>query len=429
MLNLLNTNDWTRVYQESDIRRTQASHTDVLHKAREMNMKIWALEKFERMMTTLFDVSSLSNEVVEIQPSRKTAAAIPTIKHEPNLSQLLRDEKNIPAERTPWSEIVPFRGIYVYIHDVTEKTKPVMVREYPKVAQKEDGEWPQFRSVPLPRCPFVEEVACSKSDADKQKAKEIEKRRIIEEARKAEQQQPRTRAASAAIEAAKYKSNLDRAETSVLNDATNATNRMAKPALLPPMSKTFDPPTTKPMPSNGMDSMPPQLGSARFHFPGLARPGKEPMASGVQQSNVTSAIRSQMISSTAAGPAGKAGTSKEMHQLQRRAVERRSGLSNTNMPSSYINDVRAAINTEQPPPPRRATRRTQAAPMTRIHEDRTISEDEEEDSAAPVKMVAAPKKSKSTKVDLKPGYCENCRDKYEDFNEVSAWRDCSHNMD
>ena len=68
---------------------------------------------------------------------------------------------------------------------------------------------------------------------------------------------------------------------------------------------------------------------------------------------------------------------------------------------------------------RRTTRRKAAQTMTRIYEDETLSENEDTGRAASARSRTTKKKSQTRK-EPKPGYCENCRDKYDDFNEVSC---------
>lgn len=387
----------------------QVNSADVLCKAREMGIKIWPLEKFERMMRTIFDADYADSD--DRQVSRKGPGTLKGQSQQDDLSKLLHNEKAV--ERPPWDSIISFKGAYIYIHDIEEKTRPVMVRDYPKPSSKDEGEWPQFRSVPAPKCPFVQDESQSKKE---EHAKE--EKRALAEKRRAEQQ-PRTRAASAARETqaeARLKDAQDR--TSALRETDNNLKNMPKPSA-PASSKrnTVEPPELK-----RTDSLPPQL-SHRFQLPGMPRPGagREPMASGLQQSNQTSAIRSQMISSTAAHPTARVGMSKEVHQLQRRVVDHRhrSGLSVTSVPSSYLNDMRAAINNDQADVPQRTSKRRQAEALEKIHEDETQSEEEDEEEArVAAKVTKAPKKKSAARREPKPGFCENCKDKYNDFNEV-----------
>ncbi|KAK5278747.1 Cdc7p-Dbf4p kinase complex regulatory subunit [Cryomyces antarcticus] len=73
-----------------------------------------------------------------------------------------------------------------------------------------------------------------------------------------------------------------------------------------------------------------------------------------------------------------------------------------------MNDMRAAINGDRAPPPRAAKRKAQET-LGFIHE--------EEDGQRPLKRSVIIRKKKVGEKELKPGYCENCRDKFEDFSE------------
>lgn len=339
-----------------------ASNNDVLHKAKEMGMKIWALEKFERMMNTMFNI-----ETGNSPDNRKNYMTYVPLKapKETDLTQLLQEEKKVTTSRAPWSEIVPFQGYYIYVHDMDEKTRPVMYREYEKPTIKEDGEWPMFRNTSKGRCPFVEEP-----EHVRQQLKERERRAKAQQAmEQRERQQPRTRAAVAAVEAAKEKAVVADGPQA-LAESQDAGNRMPKPAVPASQSKAADPPKLDRNTSGNFDSMPSLVGSAHANFRGLAgNPGGEPMASGIQVSNATSAIRSQMISSTAANPGARAGTTKEMYQLQRRVFEK-PGTQSTN-PSSHVSDVRAS-NLHEQIPARRTTRSQATEKLARIHEDSTL---------------------------------------------------------
>jgi len=372
-----------------------------------MEMKIWALEKFERMMITMFSNSSTDEEQEPVSNRKLATTGYAPSRTKDDLTQLLRNEKSVTDRQQLWGDIVPFRGPHIFVHDMNEKTKPVMYREYNPVVHKEEGDWPMFHSVSLGRCPFVAE------DPEKRDSRHARQEAMAEKKVQAEQKAPMTRAASVAREAHKLNKKIEDEKKAVLHENENAANRLAKPETV--SAKPFEKPSLK-LGLSGLDSMPPLiLGSAHANFRGLARhPGGEPMASGVQPSNITSAIRSQMISSTAAAPVQRAATSKDMYNLQKRVLDRHSGRSVTSNPSSYMNDVRAAINDPQP---RRTTRRRAAEMMTRIHEDEPLSGEDRK----PIKQdMRAPKRRKIVeRENKKPGYCENCREKYEDFNDVS----------
>jgi regulatory subunit for Cdc7p protein kinase len=145
--------------------------------------------------------------------------------------------------------------------------------------------------------------------------------------------------------------------------------------------------------------------------------GGEPVASGVQPSNITSAIRSQMVSSTAAQPGAKAGTSKEVHGLQRKVLEKYSGgpASHGLTSSHRMTDINAAAREDMASRP---TKRKAQEKLGQIEEDPNPSELE-----GNVRNIEAARKAKAVqkrkleKRDPKPGYCENCQDKFEDFDE------------
>lgn len=138
---------------------------------------------------------------------------------------------------------------------------------------------------------------------------------------------------------------------------------------------------------------------------------------------MTSAIRSQIISSTAAAPGAKAGTSKEIHGLKRKVLEKNSapalhGMQACSKPTSAAVPARA----EQAIPTTRQSRRRAQEKLVNIEEESTQSEDDEnkwiaEDvqrGRAQAKVIQIKQKER------KPGYCENCREKYDDFEEVSS---------
>lgn len=370
-----------------------------------MGIKIWALEKFERMMSTMFGPEMVEeNEDHITRHNAKVVLALPKASKNTDLSQLLRNEKlSSTAERTSWQEIVSFKGVFIYVHDMDEKTRPVMMREYAKPSQNDEGEWPQFRGVSSGRCPFVEEV------------------KKVEAQVKKEESAPstRTRSAAAAVETGKARPSTNHFQNSMLRESDHVANQMPKPMMPAPTTKTFEAPRLRRNVSGGLDSMPALIpGSAHANFGGIARNfGGEPIASGVQPSNVTSAIRSQMISSTAAVPGIRGGTSKEIHHLQRRVLQNNSGLSANRMPSSRINDLRAAINNnDHAPAPGRTTRRRAAETMARIYEDKTHWDEESQDLGT--NEISLPKEKQAPQKEPKQGYCENCREKFDEFDDV-----------
>ncbi|KAI9673038.1 MAG: hypothetical protein M1817_003202 [Caeruleum heppii] len=408
-----------------DSRRQPTVNADVLLKAKEMGMKIWALEKLQRMMVTMFDTEP-AGQSQHGHNTRSNATVNPAASlnrtREANLSELLRHERlNGPSDRDPTvssKQTVQFRGPFIYIHDIDETTRPIMVREYSKVAHKEDGSWPQFRSVGHGRCPFVEEASHSR----KERGREQEARVKREEQRTA----PRTRAA-AAMEAAAPPQAARAEPPRALAEKGPNHHGVAPVAQMVPRSKLFEPPA-KVIPAKRGS---PEKMFGPSHNQHIGHGDKtsrlvrgEPIASGVQQSNLTSAIRSQMISSTAAAPGAKSGLSKEVYELHRKVLEKNSGPTTGGIPSSHHTTDFAGI--ERNGPDRcddRPTRRAGQAKMTCINEG--LSRSKREDHARHLKAAGRSKNAPPTVWKQKeptPGYCENCREKFEDFDEHTLSR-------
>ncbi|CAD6449369.1 fa0c8945-587f-457f-aa63-cbd5a4798d52 [Sclerotinia trifoliorum] len=401
---------------DGDARRQQARSSDVLYKARELGIKIWALEKLQRMMTTMFDTDT-GYQISHTHNKRSHSVQGGTITRaiqEADLSQLLRNERIYgPSDRdlsVATKEMTIFKGPYIYIHDIDERRKPIMVREYNKVTQKEDGDWPQFRSVPNGKCPFVDEQELSRRELEKEKELIRIQSQKEREMAVAVAVAPRTRAA---VEAAKMQppKAISKRALSQFDDGANrsatVSTRQANP---------FDTNRTRThraeleSSSRGQNAFVSRAGVGRLF-------GGEPVASGVQPSSITSAIRSQMISSTAAQPGLKVGTSKELHGLQRKVLEKTNGGSGPHGShgSHRLTDITSTVreDTTTRPAKREAQRKFGV-----IDEDDITTEREEmgrRDEAA--RKAKAVQQRKLEKRDAKPGYCENCNDKFEDFDE------------
>ncbi|KAI5243395.1 hypothetical protein E4T43_04156 [Aureobasidium subglaciale] len=390
--------------QTVEPRKLGVQSNDILSKARELGIKIWALEKLQRMMTTMFDTDTGE------QPNQRRHIASTLRRGEKaDLQTLLRNEKVIgPADRdlaVAAQDSVQFRGYYIYVHDMDERTRPVMVRDYPKVTHKEEGKWPQFRLTPIGRCPFVEDPSHTKKLrlAEEQKAADAEKERKLA----AGIPVTRSRAAAGTI--------LSQSTTSQPKEPAKSLEK-EKLEVADDHVKPLDPPKgipTKRQNSMETGSMPALFGSTQANMRGVPRfIGGEPVASGVQPSNITSAIRSQIVSSTISSTAPgtrNVGASKEITALKRRALERGASVnSNEPLQSSYLTDMRAAINGDRQPAPRAAKRKAQE---TLGH----IREEGEEDSAK-TRRAQQVRKKIIVEREMKAGYCENCRDKFDDFD-------------
>ena len=350
-------------------------------------MKIWSVEKLQRMIDTMFNKDT--GEDASSYPARHGVATLQQKGRPADLQRLLQNEKMDRDYVIASQDMIPLRGYYVYVHDMDEATRPVMIREYQK-AEKEKGKWPQFRASGNGKCPFVDDPHFARRQQEEQEARRAAKAVTVTS---------RTRAASL----------LE--DKLALGENSNLARRPSAPAAYKKEededAKPLDPPKAAPLKRASTDGIPPMFGSAQASIRAMPRfIAGEPVASGVQASNITSAIRSQMISSTAAGP--RAGNSKEVNQLQRKVLEKNNIPSANSGQSSVMNDVRAALNQEPFQPTRAAKRKAQ-------ENLGFVREDEEERQA---RKAAALRRRKTVEKELKPGYCENCREKFNDFDEV-----------
>ncbi|KAF7846121.1 hypothetical protein BT93_L5220 [Corymbia citriodora subsp. variegata] len=365
---------------------------DVVSRGLQMKMKIWAAEKLQRMLTPLLDGESID---ASIQREHKPGAK--------NLQQLLRKEERaiaIDKEQVVMSkEMVHFRGPFIYVHDMDEKTRPIILREYPRVAKRTDGEWPQFRSAAMGKCPFVEDPQAKQElRAEKTQQRAQSRQQQHEEAqlntRTQAQMQPPRRASP----------------RKVLREVHNHNPQIAAPQQSQSTASHFD----------RQSSFPPmpQQPSTEFVKPSQLTLAREPAASGIQRSAMTSAIQSTMISSAAATGI-KASTSKEVNDLKRKVLERSHTGSMSipgSIPSSHrMQDLAGALRNARAPAPERAAKSKAQAILGGIAEDEDPYA-EDRIAARSTRQVAT-KSKKPTKREPKPGYCENCRDKYDDFEE------------
>ena len=386
-------------------------------------MKIWQLEKLQRILRVMYDAewespyqhnhntrSNVSNTTASTKTGRDT-----------DLSHLLRNEQlhgvsDRESILAP-SELVPFKGPHLYIRDINEKTKPVMVRDYPRVQRREEGEWPQFRSVSHGKCPFVEEAIHSRRELQRERSKG----------------QPQPTQAKMEIESASQVQNVQSFESTKMHpplhflrkrplaEMENGRNRGARPVQMAQQIHVEVPVEQKPLWESDMAA------STLRHRPigiGPRLHGGEPIASGVQPSNITSAIRSQMISSTAAAPGVKGGTSKEMHGLQRKVLEKNTVPSMNGISTALhsINQLGATRIERGAAHARLAKIKAQEKlgkrQLIHIEEEHTSSGEEEMDRKAALGAVNALRPKTRENRDPKPGYCENCREKFNDFEEV-----------
>lgn len=363
---------------------TQVRNTDILVRAQQMNKKIWHHTKLQRVLEVMFDPDPLG-----------TGSNAPKLADETNLAQLLNKERtNGPSDRDPTvatKELIHFKGPYIYVYDIEEKQKPIMVREYNKVADKRNGDWPQFRATSNGRCPFVE-------DDDPHERKRQAERLAREKERR--QRMPAPELKPPQVPTARPV--VTKRSLSQMEDG----NARAAAARVPEMfdlNKATNPPTLDFGRQNAFTS---RARSARL-FAG------EPVASGMQPSNVTSAIRSQMISSATGILAAKAGTSKELHGLQRQVLQR-SNANSANPTSQDLSSRRLADMSLD-------TSHCQRSASLGLGSRKVNQVDDEKAKEHKRTMSVPVNAPKPKKRDLKPGYCENCQDKFNDFEEVCTF--------
>ncbi|KAF4122191.1 regulatory subunit for Cdc7p protein kinase [Geosmithia morbida] len=368
-------------------------NNDVLFKARDMGKKIWPLDKFQTMVSVLLETETQTGTTSSRAASR--TQGLLRAGQEKSLHQLLQHERiNGPTDRDASAasrDLTYFKGPHVYVFDMDERHKPMMVREYARVANKADGDWPQFRSVGNGRCPFVEE-----DPQDREYRKQREQRELRHQR---EQEKARLAAAAAATAAKKDSVSQAAAEQakpvtgkrslSEMEDGHNRTRVPTAPSLLNPAKAALSKQTTQ----NAFTSR--AEGGRVFHG--------EPVASGLQPSNVTSAIRSQMISSQAGVSAIKTGTSKELHGLQRKVLEKAA-------PASHETSSRRPVDHSCEGASNRSAMSRPTSRPPHGQDDgsvRTVDSNDKRTQSQPLK----------SKKDMKPGYCENCQDKFRDFDE------------
>jgi regulatory subunit for Cdc7p protein kinase len=113
-----------------------------------------------------------------------------------------------------------------------------------------------------------------------------------------------------------------------------------------------------------------------------------------------------MISSTSGLSGVKAGTSKEIHGLQRKVLQKTAPTSHASSRLAEQQSVEAETS-------------SRSVTLTRQTSKTTLGQDEDVAKTAESKERKSQSQPLKSKKDLKPGYCENCQDKFRDFDEVS----------
>ncbi|KAK6349443.1 hypothetical protein TWF696_005727 [Orbilia brochopaga] len=368
-------------------------HKDILVTARLHSMKIWTTEKLKRMINTLNEpiedyapappVKLLPSKLKKIEfPKLRKPTAEELKKEEEALDWLLRQETMCPPSISSSSkEMYMFKGPYIMVGDASGRYRPFIVREFATVKEPEDGDWPQFRSNREGRCPFILDADTKRSYQREEAGRAAEAKAKHKEAARAKAKPvmdppPREQSLKAKLALLKdepaAKPVLDRKP---LRSLENKTDRdLATAAAATAIRKT----------EGRLDKL---RETQRIRQDSLVITGYEPNASGLQPTGPTSAVVSQGISSNTAVAGPKAGTSRDVHRLNRRVFEKTTGgIRQTNATASLQvadEDVRVDVKVE-----RKSLKRARS------------------------EMTA-----KETKKLPVPGYCENCRDKYDDFEE------------
>ena len=122
---------------------------DVLVKAKEFNLHIWSIAK----ATSILDALLRRDEVGVVE------AKVGGDHHGDNLAKALRDERVYGTKErdvnAKQEQFVSFRGPFIIARDLNNVYQPIVSREYKKVDEARNGEWPQFRATSNGRCPFV----------------------------------------------------------------------------------------------------------------------------------------------------------------------------------------------------------------------------------------------------------------------------------
>ncbi|RWA11339.1 hypothetical protein EKO27_g3768 [Xylaria grammica] len=371
---------------------------DILIRARDMKKKIWTVDKLFRMMALLLETDLYRS--ADMAFGRQKAPPAGRVEsravEDRNLLRLLQKERvNGPSDRDPTvlaRELVYFKGPYIYVYDIEEKQKPIMVKEYPKVPDRSKGKWPQFQTASLGRCPFIEDSEVREAREAKE-AKEMQKR---VQARTVSQEPAGE--AKPVIQPSRMAPPRPVTGKRTLGEMDLGHNRQSSVTSVefPSLSRSFG--------GENADF-------SRKAFTSYTAAGRllggEPVASGLQPSNVTSAIRSQMISSTATTPGVITGLSKEVHGLQRQVLKWNS------QDHSSRHNTETSLREESLTKRPSTLGRTSSRKLELINEN--AGENEGTEDSRSTKRVALRKKPRDS--ELKPGYCENCAEKYADFDE------------
>lgn len=348
--------------------------SDLLAKAKQRSIKIWTYDKLIRFLTNLLG-----------HAPRHSASATTT---HSNLSHMLREEKLVgPNDRDPNTkrdDYHYFKGPYLLVWDPTHHYRPFMIKEYARVDDQMSGGWPKFNSTTSGRCPFLEDPPQVVA----------QRQAYMEEAYVRKTERDRKRKAVAILD--KNDGSARKVIVTAQEDQDQITRRMNEKYDEEDMSLQENHSMHTPLLSRAEDSnsgnirksvTSDQIKDGRAtdqwkHGPMSTMLGRsaasvshrfqEIVASGVNTSNFTSAVRSVAQSGE---PGGAGGNGLNMVLAQ--------------VPSREVNNLKKKIlDREQ----QTVTRTMSTPPIVKKEKESEVSKD------------------------LKPGFCENCHEKFDSFD-------------
>ncbi|KAK9468327.1 Dfp1/Him1, central region-domain-containing protein [Lipomyces arxii] len=357
--------------------------TDIIFQAVQRGMKIWTYSKLERFMNHLnentYATTGTSASHTGNCVSRGQVVVSETSN---NLTRMLREEKLSGVVDTVREDFQLFRGPYINIRDYLKpQCRPIMTREHKRAADPAQGDWPQFRVTARGRCPFVPDMSQRVAEEVKlqhggtQSLKRSAASKIKDVTSKGAHKARKVAAALAYDD----KDEDNSAEENEADDEVDIDDSMRRQSVSaafkeppPPKRSVLTPVkmTSARLNSNGkttelVTKKQALIATDKSYQERMAKVlAHETIATGVNMSNVTSNIRSMSQSGGAANGLAAMMShtqSKEVISLKRKVFERK------------------------------------RRPM-------------------PVPQMALTKESVAIK-DMKPGYCENCKDRFDDYDE------------
>ncbi|KAK9234496.1 Dfp1/Him1, central region-domain-containing protein [Lipomyces kononenkoae] len=364
---------------------------DIIYQARQRNMKIWTHEKFVRFMSHLQEnantsASNATNTHTATALSRGHVVASDTSN---NLCRMLREEKLTgPADSDPRArrdDIHYFKGPYIYVRDASQIYRPIMVREYARVSDPELGDWPQFRATGPGKCPFVLDIQYHQNKGDR----EMKPRRAGSKLKRSATVETEASTSKGAFKSRKLPEDETESHSQMANFLhvhedlqedgdgyiTEDTRRQAtafnephsrKKSALTPVRMTSARANSGGKTTAELKARKQSLSATgrSYHVRMTAALGHELVATGINMSNATSNIRSMTQSGGAAN-----GLARQVSQVQSKEVD--------NLKRKVFERKRRPL---------------------------------------PVPQVAVKKEAVAVR-EVRPGYCENCKDKYDDYQE------------